>query len=401
MRRSHKGIFPNPIVYSFARIVSCFLNRFKLNNHFIRNELKKVKGSAVVLCNHTSSYDHVLDTCATRRHMNFVVADSTYYSKLYCLLKTVRPISKQQFFSKPYEFLQMREVIAAGGMVLMYPAGLCTSDGVSTTLPAATGFFIKFLNADVYVIMSHGMYLSNPKWSKVFRKGKVVTECRKLLCKEQIAALSEDDIFQIINQAMQYDDYEWQKKNLVRFRNADDSRGLENVLYSCPHCKTHFSIENADKFLVCKNCGKTYRLDEYGFFRKETETSPDTPAVWHRRLLDDLRQETQNANFKAYADVRIHQLNKEKHVFEDAGSGEVIITREKIRAFDDSRSMFYEEETDRFFSLPMIPGEYFDLQDGSTVYRCYPKEPKNVAYLTDVIIAFYENRMQQHKGSRH
>ncbi len=53
---------------------------------------------------------------------------------------------------------------------------------------------------------------------------------------------------------------------------------------------------------------------------------------------------------------------------------------------------FFRGETGRFFSLPMIPGEYFDSQDGKTICRCYPEAPQTVAYFTDLIIALCENR---------
>lgn len=398
MKKHHRAVLPNPIVYFFVRIFYRFQNRFKINNNFIQNELKNVKGPAIVLCNHTSSFDHVLGSCATTRRMNFVVAESTYYSNLYYPLKAVRSISKQQFFSKPFEFLRMREVIRAGGIVMLYPAGLCTSDGVATTLPEATGAFLRFLSADIYVMISHGMYLSNPKWSKVFRKGKVETECRKLLSKDEIAVLSEDEIYRILDQALQYDEYAWQKEHHIRYRNANDSHGLENVLYSCPHCKMHFSIQNIDNTLVCTNCHRTYQLDEFGFFRSETAECIDNPAIWHRQLLDDLRRQTQDTAFQVRAAVQIQQLNKRTHTFESLGSGEVLITREKIQAVIDEGALIYEEKTSRFFSLPMIPGEYFDLQDGNTIYRCYPREPREVAYFTDVIIALYENRTRFNCG---
>lgn len=389
---------PNPVVYTATKILYRFRNRFKINNHFIRNELKNAKGPAIVLCNHVSSFDHVADSCATLRHMNFVVAESTYYSKFHFLLKAIRVITKQQFFSVPSEFRQMREVIRAGGIILMFPAGLCTSDGVTTTLPAATGSFLKFLGTDVYVMMSHGMYLSNPKWSKVFRKGRVETDCYKLFSREKLAELSQDEIYQIVDRALQYDEYAWQKEHRIRYRNMNDSRGLENVLYSCPHCKTHFSIRNIDNALVCMNCHRAYQMDEYGFFRKEAETDMDHPAAWHRKLLDDLRQDTQDAAFQARAAVQIRELNKKTCAFEPIGNGEAVVTREKIQLFTEGQDPIYEEETNRFFSLPMIPGEYFDLQNGKTIYRCYPKEPKEVAYITDVIIALYENRTQNHQG---
>ena len=42
----------------------------------------------------------------------------------------------------------------------------------------------------------------------------------------------------------------------------------------------------------------------------------------------------------------------------------------------------------------MIPGKYFDLQDGSTVFRCYPEEKKDVAYITDIVSCIAELRQQ-------
>jgi len=177
---------PNFIVYYLLRFISILYNKFKLNNKFIRNELKHVEGPIVVLCTHCSSHDQMLALEACKRRMNFVVADSTYYSKYYKLMKLGNVIHKKQFFSTLREFTEMKSILNSNGIIAIYPQGLCTSDGHSTTLPKATGKFIKFLNVDTYIIKSYGMYLSNPKWSKILRKGKVETEVYKLFSKEDL-----------------------------------------------------------------------------------------------------------------------------------------------------------------------------------------------------------------------
>ena len=384
---------PNFIIYHFARLISLFINRFKINNRFTRNDLKKIKGSALVLCNHVSSYDQCIVIGATKKRMHFVVADSTYYSKFNFLLRKIGIISKQQFFTNIHELKAMKRVIDANGILTIFPCGLCTSDGLSTTLPIGVANFLKFLNTDVYVIKSHGMYLTNPKWSKGIRKGRVETEAYRLFSKDELNKIPSKKLFSIIDNAMKYDEYSDQAKMKIIRKNASIAQGLQNVLYSCPKCFSHFSIDNINNKLVCKKCGFEANLDKYGFILTNPISDIKYVYTWHQLLIDNIKNTINNSlDFLYQFSAIVKILDKHRHKFVEISHALISIDINNIMIKLDNGKIIYKIPTSHFFSLPMIPGKYFDLQDGINIYRCFPDEIKNVSYMTDIVIALYQLR---------
>jgi len=377
---------PNPIIYYAIKLYAYFFNKLKINNHFIRNELKGVKEPAIILCNHVSSYDQMIVPLVTKRRINFVVADSIYYSKLHKTLKALGTINKKQFFTTIKEYREIKSVLNNGGIVGIFPAGLCTSDGVSTTIPKATGKFIKSLGVSVYICKTYGMYLSNKKWTKKIQKGYVETEVYKLYDKNELNKFDEKEVYEKINDALSYDEYSWQKTRMIKFKDGNVCYNYENILYSCPKCKSHFSIINNNNQLECNACKAVFKFNDYSFIESNDLLLVNNPAIWHRKLIDDLKNKDINYQFEAF----IKKQNNVLCDMIDVGSGIVSINKDYVKIEIDSKIIF-EERADHFFSLPMIPGEYFDLQSENDIYRCYPKNPKDVSYITDIVISLYEN----------
>jgi len=381
---------PNFFVYYIARLIAIYKSKFKLNNKYIRNELLKAKGPAIVLCDHVSCHDQVIAIAACRRRMNFVIADALYYSKFHKLIKSINVIRKQQMYTKIDEIKLMKEVVDNKGILAMFPAGVCSSDGINTTIPKATGKFIKLLGVDVYILNSHGMYLSSHKWNKGICKGKTETDVFKLLDKNQLKDLSSKEIYEKVNEAMYCNEYSWQEKNMIKFKNGNICKGLENVLYSCPKCLTHFSIKNINNTLECNSCHSVFKLNDYSLFESEDMPSITNSYLWHRILIEDIKKKVSDDNFLYQSKCLIKKLNKEKCLFENIGNGVVSIDKNYI-VISINNEEIYKVPTIRFFVLPMIPGEYFDLHDGVNIYRCIPEIKQDVSYITDIVICNYEN----------
>lgn len=391
-----KNILPNPFLYYTVGIFWHLKNRFIINNHYVRNEIRHKKGPYLVLANHTSSNDQIVTGCACNHRMNYVVSEPLYYSNINKLLKIVRAIPKKQFFSSLTEFRKIKEVLNQKGIICIFPHGLCSADGATTTLPYATGKFVKYLGVDVYIIKTNGMYLSNPKWSKIFRRGRVETDCYKLFSKEELVTLKEEEIYNKIEKELDFNDYEWQKEHHIHFKNMDNCKGLENVLYSCPHCKTKFSIVHKDNKLICTNCFNETYLNEEGFIVDKLDENNNTVVKWHRFLIDEIKNQIHvNPTFSYFAETKILKLNKELCKFEEVTFGKLTINEEEILLEDSNNDIIYQVKTSHFFSLPNIPGEYLDLQNNDIIYRCYLKNPKDVSYITDIVIALYENRLNK------
>ena len=389
---------PNAFSYGIGRLVSFFYTTFRLNHRFIRNELRNIRGPAVVLGNHASSCDQFIACRSCRRRITYVISEAMYYTlPAPWFFSSLHLIKKQQFFTSLADIRNMKDVIRNNGILLLYPAGVVPSCGKSTKLLSATGKFLKMLRADTYIIREHGMNISNPKWQDEIRKGKPETEVFRLFTADELRELSPEEVFVKTSDALDFDDYEWQETRMVGFKGGNRTEGLENVLHSCPVCSSRFSIVNTDNSLTCSACGFSTKADDYGFLHSDSEGFAFRhPSVWESAIHSSIRESMAgNPGFTYSSKALITRLDKDLRCFSELGKGSVTVTGHEISIVLDSGENCYRESTVHFPILPMIPGKYFDLQDGSTVFRCYPEEKKDVAYVTDIVSCMAELRETQ------
>ncbi len=381
---------PNFLLYFVARCLSFYKN-LHIHNRFIRNELKNANGPAVILSNHTSAYDQYIACCACRRRVTLVLSDALYYTRLFeWVISGMHMVHKQQFFTTISDMKCMKNVIKNKGILLIYPTGVISSCGRSTKLFPATGKFLKMLQADIYVIREHGVYLTNPKWQEGVRIGRPETEVFKLFSSDELKNLSADDIQRKASEALDFNDYEWQEGRMAEYKGGNDIHGLENVLHSCPECGAHFSIENRDNSLTCRECGFTTRADNYGFL---VGSSIKYPSSWETMLHDRLKASIgKDPGFSYSSKVSITKLDKKKRKFVELGKGTANVTMDEIKVNLDSGTRVFKESTSHFPTLPMVPGSYFELQDGEDIFRCFPEQRKDAVYMTDIIACISELR---------
>ncbi|MCR4676938.1 MAG: 1-acyl-sn-glycerol-3-phosphate acyltransferase [Sphaerochaetaceae bacterium] len=351
--------------------------------------MKNARGPAVVLSNHTSSFDQFIACHASRRRMTYVLSDALYYTRSYSwVFSSLHLVHKQQFFTSISDIKYMKEVIKNNGILLIFPTGVISTCGKGTEPFSATGKFLKMLQADTYVIREHGMYLTNPKWQEGIRTGKPETEIFRLFSAEELKSQTAEDIQKKITEALNFNDYEWQESKMVEYKNGSDIHGLENVLHSCPECNSHFSIENIDNTLTCTKCGFTTRADNYGFL---TGSHFKYPSSWESALHNSLKTSIrQDPGFSYSSKVSITRLDKKQRKFVKMEDGTATVTMERIKVKLVSGAEIYNESTSSFPTLPMVPGSYFELQDGKSIFRCFPEEKKDAAYITDIVMCISE-----------
>ena len=229
--------------YSIVRTLAWFVAIFAFRRKIRRNEIRGKKGPYLIIANHEASLDFVNLIGATREPLHFVISQA-FYNTLPCkwFSSRIGLIPKQQFQTTLKNIHQMKQVIADGEILVIYPAGLMCEDGRSTPIPAATYKFIQWLKTDVYVAKTSGTYFSMPKWAKGIRVGRTYLDVYRLFDKDELAATDEATLKERIDSALAFDAYREQEENLVKYKSGDNIMGLENVLYMCPHCLTEFSM---------------------------------------------------------------------------------------------------------------------------------------------------------------
>ena len=388
---------PNLLCYRLAQAVGNVFATCVFKRKILRNEIRDAKGPFVVIANHQAAYDFVNLMGICKRPMSFVISNSFYQSlPIQGFLDKLGVIPKQQFQTNTVDLKKMRAVIQAGEPLVIYPAGLMCEDGLSTPIPTATCKLLKWLGADVYMVKTCGTYFAMPKWTSGFRPGKTTLNVYKLFDREELEELDIDAVRQRTEQALLFDAYREQEQLLVKYRKAKDIRGLENVLYACPHCGAEFTVAIQGKdTLCCQNCGYSQTADEYGFFHKNSHVGQEIRHVsdWSRQIYHALKQTiSKGENTVLSAKTAIHMVDPQKRKYVPVGHGTLTLSPEKflIEGELHGQEVSLSVSIASFPTLPFRPGKYLEIQDGKIIYRCVLEDGRLAMKFINMVKIFYE-----------
>lgn len=396
----------NLAVYRLAQVISWFAATFLFRRRVLRNEIRGKQGAYVVIANHQAEYDFVNLIGLTHRPMRFVISSSFYRSlPIRGLLDRMGVIPKQQFQTTVRDMRAMKDAIRQGDPLVIYPAGLMCEDGLSTPIPAATYKFLKWLGADVYMAKTMGTYFAMPKWSGRLRPGRTFLDVYKLFDREELAALEVEEIRERAEEALQFDAYREQEQLRVRYRENENIEGLENVLYMCPHCHSEFTMGVCNGSIIrCGRCGYTQRSDCYAFLHHDGGVGHELRYVsdWSRLIYETLKARIERGeSCELSVETGISMICGRKYL--EVGRGRLTLCRERffIRGQIRGEKIELEIPIVGLPTLPFRPGQYLEIQDGETTYRCVLEDGKKVMKLINMVKIFHElNRAAAPVGRR-
>ena len=388
---------PSVFYYRVTQAASGIVSSLVFRRKFLRNEIRGVKGPFVVIANHECMLDFVNLIGATERPMSFVISNSFYNTvPVKGIMDKIGVIPKQQFQTSVTDLKQIKAVVDAGEPVVIYPAGLMCEDGLSTPIPAATYKFLKWLGADVYVARCSGSYFVMPKWTSGMRPGKTTMDIYKLFSKEELADMDLDTIRKKTDGALLFDAYREQDAKPQKYSKNGDIRGLEQVLYVCPHCHEEFTMVCEGKnMLRCTQCGYAQRSDAMGLLHKESDHGPEMRYVsdWSRWIYRRLRRQLEiGEEVSLSSEADIHMIDYEKHKFVPVGQGRLSLSPDgfTIDGIIRDEEISIRVPVGSVPTLPFKPGKYLEIQQGKDIYRCLLSDGKLVMKFINLVKIYYE-----------
>ena len=377
---------PNTLVYSLYVFASKIVSKLLFNLKYDKKEFKNVKGPCLILANHESKLDFIFLAAALGRKAHFVISNSFYQvNPIKPLITAAGVIPKQQFQTSLSDMRKIKSSLENNIPLIIYPAGMMSENGLATPIPKATGKTAKWLGHDVYVAYITGSYLSNPKWSNKWRKGKINISIKKLYSKEELPNIEADEVQKTIEKELYYDAYENQEKLLTPYKGGNNIEGIENVLYWCPKCNSYHTFEVKNKnTLICKKCGNKAVANKYGFLEKGNEESIiyKHPSKWSLKIKENLEKEIiSNKDFLLSDYCEIKMINHKKKKFVTVGNGLITLNHNQFELEGEiNRSAFLKSfNIDLYPILPFKPGSHFEIQDGKDIYRIILKHKENTA----------------------
>lgn len=255
-----------PLIMTFLLwLVSKFMLMFGVKYKIEKKNMDGLKGPYILLSNHHYFIDFEICAIATfPRRVNNVATVDGYYRRPW-LMELLGCICKRKFTTDLHLIKSIKKVLARGDVLCMYPEARYTPIGTTAILPDSLGKLCKSCKVPVVVLLHHGNYLRTPFWNyRKVRNVPLYTTMEQILTAEQVASMSPDEINTAIRNAMQYDEYKWQKEQNIHITEPFRAEGLHKVLYQCPHCLAESKMASEGSTLYCTECGKVWNMTELG-----------------------------------------------------------------------------------------------------------------------------------------
>lgn len=357
-----------------SKVILLFLTRIKHK----RRVLRKHKKGFLLLYNHYSNKDHfIIKDALNFRRVNYVVASSYLLTKpVGPILRMARAISKDQFKPDLVAIRKIKKAIDQKGIVAIAPTGQTTVDGNPSYMPDTIVKLIRLVKSDVVGLRSQGSYLCFPKWRKSKRKCKIQTEFVTILKKEELATLTDQEIYNRIYDAIYVNEEEDQLTMKRVIKSKAIAEGLETVFTICPKCLKHRTINTKENRIYCRDCANEGYMDHYGFIHPKTENDVVFNRVsqwinWQKQLIG---QEFENGlEIKQLVMLRSNLADPLK--MEHIGKGYLSLSKNGfILDGNIYQEPFYREyKMEQIPQLPFDPGVRIEIPNEELFLRVHPE----------------------------
>ena len=272
--------------------------------------MEGLKPPYMMLSNHMYFIDFELAAMGTGLHrINNVVSIDGFYRRPW-LLELIGAICTRKYTMDLHLIKSIRRVLQRGDVLSMYPEARYSPCGITSYIPEALGKLIKMNKVPVVAVVHHGNYLHSPFWN--FRKKRKVplyTTMTKILTPEQIAAMSVEEINAAVRQALDYNEYTWQKEQGILVTEPFRAEGMHKILYQCPHCKQESKMDSKGTELFCTACGKRWTLNEDGTLTAQNgETEFPHVPDWFRWEREQVEKQIAEGTYFFEDEVEVFSL---------------------------------------------------------------------------------------------
>ena len=391
--KEHEGT-PNSVYYDILYKIYNFILRKKVTTKFDKDSFNNLEGPFVLLSNHPSSVDVYYSTSSVLpKRLTFIM--NKYYFKFKFfkfVFNKFGCIPKKLFTPDIGTIKGTLKAVKKGYPVYMCPEGRLGLDGTNYYITKETGKFIKQLKLPIVIMTINGAYLSKPKWRKHRIKSFVETKVTKIITKEEVMSKDADEINDIINQFLSYNDFEYARTNNLNFKDKHKAEGLENVLYYCPECHREFTIETKGNKIKCNHCGFSLDiLEDYHF--NENKYNIHTIHDWYE-LIKIYEKKNIEKGINLSCEVKIKKFNIDNKKLDEKGRGICYLTNNEFRYEGDLKVSNFTISMEHLKALAFSCGEEFECYYNDELYYFYPVEKKEQcvkwALIVDELVKIYE-----------
>lgn len=269
----------------------------------------------LIVMNHTTFCDQFLVGMAFPCPVYYVASEDLFsngfISKLLSWAVAPIPIKKQTV--DVHAVANCLRVAKEGGTIALAPEGNRTYFGQTAHIKPSITKLIRKLNLPLAFFRIEGGYGVHPRWSDVVRKGPMRAFVSRVLEPQQIAAMSEEELFSLLQEELTVNEAVAD----AAYEHPRNAEFLERLLYVCPTCGLSEFHSEGDR-ITCKKCG----LSAKHLPTKELEGVPFSfVADWYQYQCDflnrlDVAALTQEPLYQEKADLYQVALYQKKILLE-------------------------------------------------------------------------------------
>ena len=310
----------------------------KINFSYKYKLAKNLPENYLVLSNHATDFDPMLVGVAFKRQMYYVSSEHiTRFCKAYNVLKYVfDPIVRYKGTIGARTVIDIMKKTKKGGNVCIFAEGARTWDGVTNPIHPSTAKLVKSAGCGLVTFRLQGGYFTSPMWSssKNTRKGKLYGGVVRTFTKEEISAMSEDEIFEIIKTDLYENAYETQKTKMIKYKGKTLAHGIEKLLFKCPACSSYDSFRSEKSIVKCEKCNLSFTYNAYGMLEGAPFDNLLDFSNWQKEELS--KDAASGINYSSEA-VEMYKI--ENHESALVCSGKLNMDSEKLTVSDKELSL--------------------------------------------------------------
>lgn len=272
------------IIYLFSGLLRATLGlwlKMAYNIKAFNESVKDMQGPFLLTGNHCLNWDPFITGLFIKPNTRFIASDSLFRDKAVAFMLTylVGAIPKKKAVSDLKTIKMSMSELKKGNVVGVFPEANRTWNGRSIDILYSTAKLVKLMKVPVVNCVMKGGYLSRPRWAVRGRRGVLELHYEVLLTSEDVKSKSVDDIYNILNNGIKYNEFDWQKDRMIPFKSKKQAEFLENYIYICPQCKKIGTLRSDKNEFLCDSCGLSHTMGSYGYFINEKRKF-ENPQEW-------------------------------------------------------------------------------------------------------------------------
>ena len=355
----------------------------KLKFNYKYKKAKKLPDNYIVVSNHTTDYDPLFVASSFGRQMYFVASEHiTRWKKTYKFLNyTFAPIVRYKGTVGASTVMEILRKVKRGDCVCIFAEGVRSWTGETGDILPSTAKMIKSAKCGLVTYKITGGYFVSPIWGRgKCRKGYVSGSPVKVYTPQELANMSEDEIYSIIKNDLYENAHDTQNVLNKKYKGKNIAEGLENLIFKCPHCKSNDTLNSKDNTLTCANCNKAFSLNEYGKLNGVSYKNIYELANWQDgEIIKDIKN-----NSEYVSDGVLNIINRD-HTKSQIACGDITLTPNNLKCGNISFDINNVTDLAIYGKYGLVfsaNGEYYELlpNKNKSVYKflVYYKHIKNM-----------------------